>query len=48
MTSSEELRHDTQELRITAQRLIKEAAQLLENSLALEEKISGNGAKSGK
>ena len=45
---SEALRRDAEELRFTAQRLIKEAAQLLEKSLALEEKIARNGALSGK
>jgi hypothetical protein len=39
-THSEELRRDAEELRATA--------QLLEKSLALEMKISRNGAKSAK
>jgi hypothetical protein len=47
-TTSEQLRREAEELRITAQRLIKEAAQLLEKSIGLEKKISRNGAKSGK
>jgi hypothetical protein len=45
---SEALCREVEELRATAKRLIKEASQLLDKSVALEEKISGNGAKSGK
>jgi hypothetical protein len=43
--SSEQLRREAEELRATAKRLIKEAAELLQRSLDLEKKISRNSPK---
>ena len=45
--SSGQLRREAEELRETAKRLIKEAANLLDRSIELETKISRNGVKPG-
>jgi hypothetical protein len=43
--SSEQLRREAEELRATAQRLIKEAADLVARSIELEKKVSRNSSK---